>query len=189
MSGATNGGDFLYILRTDGAEDLLKVGITNNPLVRWSSFHSRWFEVFDLGHTILVEAERRSDAQALETTLHRRLKAHGCPIPMTMRLEAGGETEWYRGANLSVSEFVAECQAGGYTVHEDARRWLVPVMHAQRDALDTVLRHAHLLHCEGLLSSQQRERLQALLDANRSFDPAVKDCIPVDQCLDMGLRC
>ncbi len=189
MSGVTNGRDFLYILRTDGAEDLLKIGITNNPLVRWSSFHPRWFEAFDLTNTILVETERRADAQALETTLHRRLKAHACPIPITMRLEAGGRTEWYRGANRSVSEFVAECQAGGYTVHEDARLWLVPVIHAQRESLDTVLRHAHSLHCEGLLSSRQRESLQALLDAHSSFDPAANDLMPVEQCLDMGLRC
>lgn len=106
-----------------------------------------------------------------------------------MRLEAGGESERYRGANLIVRQFVAECQAGGHTVHKDARYWLVPAMLAQRDALDTVLRHAHLLHCEGLLSSQQRDGLQALLDAHRTFDPAVNDCIPVNQCLDLGLHC
>lgn len=189
MSSRTNGRDFLYILRTDGAEDLLKVGITNNPLARWSSFHPRWFEAFDLAHTTLVETERRADAQALETALHRRLSAHGCPIPLTMRLEAGGESEWYRGATLGVNEFVAECQAGGYTVHEDARSWLVPVMRAQRDALDTVLRHAHSVYCEGRLSAQQRDGLQALLDAHRSFAGALDDFIPVEQCRDMGLSC
>ena len=106
-----------------------------------------------------------------------------------MRLEAGGESEWYRGANLIVRQFVAECQAGGHTVHKDARHWLVPAKLAQRGALDTVLRHAHSPHCEGLLSSKQRDGLQALLDAYRRFDPAVNDCIPVNQCLDLGLHC
>ena len=113
MPSETRGRDLLYVLRTAGPEDLLKVGITNNPLVRWSSFHIRWFEAFDLADSVLVEAERRIDAQALETSLHRRLSEHSCPIPLTMRLAAGGETEWYRGADLPVRQFIAECRAAG----------------------------------------------------------------------------
>src|SRR5687768_17791798 len=48
-------------------------------------FRSRWFEAFDLEHSLLVETETRADAQALETALHRRLVEHACPAPLTFR--------------------------------------------------------------------------------------------------------
>ena len=88
---------FLYVLVTAGPEDLLKVGLTHNPLQRWSSFHPRWFEAFDLDHSLLIETETRADAQAVETSLHRHLVAQQCPMPLTMFASAGGATEWYRG--------------------------------------------------------------------------------------------
>lgn len=91
---------FLYVLRMSGAEDLLKVGLSADPVARWSSFHRRWFEAFDLEHSLLVETGSRAEAQRLETTLHRALQAHGCPVPLTMRAFAGGATEWYRGPRL-----------------------------------------------------------------------------------------
>jgi len=31
-----------------GAEDILKVGLSHAPIARWSAFHRRWFEAFDL---------------------------------------------------------------------------------------------------------------------------------------------
>ena len=77
------GRGFVYVLATAGAEDLLKIGMTHDPLERWSAFHPRWFEAFDLEHSLLVETETRRDAQALETRLHHCLAAHHCPVPLT----------------------------------------------------------------------------------------------------------
>jgi hypothetical protein len=110
MTGSSyRGRGFLYVLVATGPEDLLKVGMTHDPLGRWSSFHPRWFQAFDLDHTMLVETETRADAQALETALHRSLRGHGCPVPLTMRSAAGGVTEWYRGAYAAARRFVADC--------------------------------------------------------------------------------
>src|SRR6478672_8670852 len=93
-----HGSAWLYILAANGAEDLLKVGLTGDPLSRWSALHPRWYEAFDLSHSLLVACETRADAQALETRLHRDLVEHACTMPLTMRSAAGGFTEWYRGA-------------------------------------------------------------------------------------------
>ena len=60
---------FLYVLVAAGPEDLLKIGLTHDPLARWSSFHPRWFEAFDVQHSMLIETDSRAEAQALETGL------------------------------------------------------------------------------------------------------------------------
>ena len=93
-----NGRGFMYVAVCSGPEDMIKVGLSHDPLARLSAFHPRWFEAFDLEHSLLIETETRRDAQELETALHRKLIDHNCPQPMTMRAEVGGGTEWYRGA-------------------------------------------------------------------------------------------
>ncbi|RZA12322.1 MAG: GIY-YIG nuclease family protein [Lysobacteraceae bacterium] len=174
MPGPT-GRAFLYVLRMSGAEDLLKVGLTHDPVARWSSFHRRWFEAFDLDHSLLVETESRADAQALETSLHRSLVAHGCPAPLTMRLAAGGATEWYRGAWPAVRDFVDRCGAEGYTVHAEARTHVALAMRARRDRLATVVDQAFREHLDRLLVPAQLDAVRDLVDAHRALGEDLSD--------------
>lgn len=171
---------FLYVLPAAGPEDLLKVGLTHDPLARWSAFHPRWFEVFDLDHSLLVETETRADAQALETQLHRRLTTHSCPMPLTMRDQAGGGTEWYRGAYAMTRRFVNDQQAQGFVVHLGGMLWLMLAMRQQQDRLEGLLRQAHADHMAGWLSPAQRQALQDLVDAHRCLDPEVSMRLPAD---------
>lgn len=68
-----SGRGFMYVAMCSGPEEMIKVGLSHDPLARWSAFHPRWFEAFDLDHSLLIETETRRDAQELETALHRRL--------------------------------------------------------------------------------------------------------------------
>lgn len=170
---------FLYVLAAAGPEDLLKVGISQDPLSRWASFHLRWFEVFDLEHSLFVETETRSDAQALETTLHRNLAEHQCPMPLTIRMAAGGATEWYRGSYARAYRFVHDCEAQGFVVHRSAKDWLALRMEAQRDYLSESLHYAYEQHCAGGLNLTQREIVQAQVDGQRAFGADIDAIVPV----------
>jgi len=169
---------FLYVLMTSGPEDLLKVGMTHDPLARWSSFHPRWFTTFDLDRSLLVETETRADAQALETALHRSLVAHQCPMPLTMYTGAGGATEWYRGASAVASSFVLDCERRGYVIHRQARDWLAPAMSEALARLDGVVRHAFQMHCAGELSSAQSEVVRALVESHQEFGVDIESMFP-----------
>jgi len=166
---------FVYVLASAGAEDLLKIGLTHDPLARWSAFHPRWFEAFDLEHSLLVETETRADAQALETAMHRHFIEHHSPPPMTMRLAAGGRTEWYRGAHAGVSRYLDALAAKGYVVHRGARSWLVHAMQERRDSLHGLLLQALEEHHAGWLTPMQRQGVQDLVDAHAEFDPALRN--------------
>ncbi|MBS0225729.1 MAG: GIY-YIG nuclease family protein [Proteobacteria bacterium] len=178
---------FLYALLASGPEDLLKVGMTHDPLARWSAFHPRWFEVFDLDHSLLVETETRSDAQELETRLHRMLEAYSCPMPITMRGQAGGATEWYRGAYAAVRRFVSEQAALGFVVHASAMPWLKAAMHQQQERLEGLLRQAYADHMAGWLAPAQQRALQDLIDAHRCMDPEVPARLPTDILAALGI--
>ena len=179
---------FAYVLRLAGAEDLLKAGMSRDPLARWAAFHPRWFEAFDLERSLLVETETRKDAQALETRLHRMLAEHACPVPMTIREQAGGATEWYRGAEAHARRFVEECSREGYVVHMPARPWLAAAMRAQQERIDGLVRQAHAEHCNGCLDPSRRRALQDLLDAHRAFDPGIAGTWPLELLDDMRIR-
>ena len=171
---------FLYALAAAGPEDLLKVGLTRDPLARWSSFHPRWFEAFDLDHSLLVETETRADAQALETRLHRMLVDHHCPMPITMREQAGGGTEWFRGAYTTVRRHIDELQAGGFIVHCAATPWLQAAMRDRQDRLQGLLRQALAEHMAGWLAPAQLQGLRDLVDAHRFLDPQLASRLPAD---------
>jgi hypothetical protein len=180
MASSRHGPAFLYVLRMSGAEDLLKVGLTADPVARWSGFHRRWFEAFDLERTLLVETETRGDAQRLETALHRTLKAYGCPVPLTMRAFAGGATEWYRGASAAAREFVARCEADGFTVHMDARPHVAGRLGAQRHVVASVLDQAVRNDRDGVLTPEEIEAVRDLADAHRAFGFDLSDMLPAD---------
>ncbi|MET0807474.1 MAG: GIY-YIG nuclease family protein [Pseudoxanthomonas sp.] len=116
-------------------EDHCKVGFSRDPLARLQSFHRRWFEFFDLDRAILVEAETRRDARDLELELRRPLRPHQAPVPMTIRRQAGGHTDWLRGAYAALAAQAMELQHRGHTVHADARPWLAGAMLERADRL------------------------------------------------------
>ena len=125
---------FVYVLPCVW-EDLLKLGFSRDPLARMRSLHRRWFEFFDLDRTILVETETVSDARRLELELARPIAIHGAVEPITIRSEAAGRTEWYRGASLHLVSEVERLRARGFVVHEPARNWLRDRLVAQADGL------------------------------------------------------
>lgn len=183
-----HGRAFVYVLASAGAEDLLKVGLTHDPLQRWSSFHTRWFEAFDLPHSLLIETETRGDAQRLETTLHRELVEHNCPAPLTMRLMAGGGTEWYRNAYPRLQRFAETCRASGFVVHGNAHAWLQATMEELKGDLHALLLQADEDGTLGSLPSTLLQQLQDLLDAHTYFDSTLIGDLPMDALERLGLR-
>lgn len=183
-----SGNAFMYVLAMAGPEDMLKVGMTRDPLARWSAFHPRWFEAFDLDHSLLVETETRADAQALETALHRLLVEHQCPVPMTMRSAAGGATEWYRGAYSAARKFMLKQELAGYIVHIDARSQLERPMAVAREQLFSVVNQAFEDRCSGWLSAAQLEVVHDMVDAQRAFFEDIKSVLPPHVCIELGLH-
>ena len=125
---------FVYVAMS-AYEDLLKLGFSRDPLVRWQQLHPRWFEAFDLDRSLLVAMETVRDARTLELALRRQLVAHNAPALLTARRAAGGHTEWYRGAHAFARNAVRELETGGHVVHDPARPWLRAALLARGDQL------------------------------------------------------
>jgi hypothetical protein len=124
---AAVGPSFLYVLPCV-AEDLLKLGLSRDPLDRLQTLHPRWFDFFDLDAARLVATDSVREARAIETRLKQALRAHNAPAPLRVSVAAGGHTEWFRGAFDTLEREVHELHAAGFQVHVPARPWL-------RDAL------------------------------------------------------
>ena len=116
-------------------EDHCKIGFSRDPLSRIQALHRRWFEFFDLDRALLVEAETERDARDLELALRRPLAAHRAPAPTTVRREAGGWTEWVRGATSPLQGAVQALERSGHTIHAPARRWLHEALMSRADLL------------------------------------------------------
>lgn len=123
----SRGPAFLYIAPL-AYEDLLKLGFSRDPLERLRNLHPRFFEVFDLDRTLLVATETVRDARALELHLRRTLVEHNAPAPLTMQAEAGGASEWYRGAYAVLEDEVVRLGALGHQVHAPARPWFAAAL-------------------------------------------------------------
>lgn len=171
---------WLYVLALNGPEDLVKVGLTNNPLARWSALHPRWYEAFDLVNSMLVACESRKDAQQLETTLHRELVEHACPMPLTIRAAAAGCTEWYRGAYPRTRRYVDACEGRGYPVIRSAFDHVAHAMKADAERLEELLQFAHREQLSGMLGEDQRRALVNLVDGHRAFDASLDERLPHD---------
>jgi hypothetical protein len=116
-------------------EDHCKIGFSRDPLSRIQALHRRWFEFFDLDQAVLVETETVRDARDLELELRRPLAAHNAPAPMTVRREAAGHTEWFRGASPQLQRAVHRLEQRGHAVHAPLRKWLRPALLARSDRL------------------------------------------------------
>jgi hypothetical protein len=171
---------WLYVLALNGPEDLIKVGLTNDPVSRWSALHARWYEAFDLANSMLVACESRKDAQALETALHRELVEHSCPMPLAIRGAAAGCTEWYRGAYPRARRYVDSCEGQGYSVLRSAFDHVAHEMKSAAYRLEELLQLAHRDLLDGMLGEAQRRALVDLVDGHRAFDSSLDDRLPQD---------
>lgn len=131
---ASEGLCYLYVLPC-AYEDLLKLGFSRGPLGRIQALQSRFFEFFDLDLAFLVETETVRDARKLELDLRHRLSDYNAPAPLTVNAQAGGHSEWYRGAYAMLAEEAVRLQAVGHSVHRPLRAWLGRQLAAQGDSL------------------------------------------------------
>ena len=124
---------FLYVLPCLG-EDLLKLGFSRDPLARARALHGRYFEFFDIDEAYLIELGDAREARAMERARAQALRAHRAPMPMSINAEAGGHTEWYRGAYEYLHSYNAALEAAGHAVHR-LRPWLRQRLVQQSDVL------------------------------------------------------
>jgi len=115
-------------------EDYCKIGFSRDPLSRLRTLHPRWYEFFDLESGTLVETETERDARDLELTLRRPLKLHRAPAPLTIRAQAGGKTEWVRGANAELAAAARALGERGYRVYP-LRAWARLALRERLDRL------------------------------------------------------
>lgn len=127
---AASGASFVYVFPRPG-EDLLKLGMSRDPLARIQSLHPRWYEFFDLDGGWMVQLDRVREARALELRLSRLLPGHGAPAPLTVRAAAGGATEWYRGAAAALDAQAAALEDEGWRVHRPLHAWFAGALREQ----------------------------------------------------------
>jgi hypothetical protein len=144
---SASGASFVYVFPRPG-EDLLKLGMSRDPLARIQALHPRWYGFFDLDAGWMVEVDRVREARALELRLSRSLAGHGAPAPLTARADAGGSSEWYRGATDRLETQAQELARTGLRMHRPLRPWF---------------RHA-LAEQSRLLFHWSESMLQGLLD-------------------------
>jgi hypothetical protein len=116
-------------------EDHCKLGFSRDPLSRLQALHRRWFELFDLDRGLLVETDTVREARDLELELGRPLIDHNAPAPLTVRREAAGHTEWYRGASALLEQAGDMLLRRGHVVHAPLRAWLQPELRRRSDQL------------------------------------------------------
>ena len=127
---------YLYVFPC-AYEDLLKLGISRDPLDRIQAFSRRYFEFFDLQRGWLLETDTVREAQAQETRLRRSLRLLNAPAPLLVPGRAAGATEWYRGASSLLEQARGEFAAQGYIVHQPLEDWLRIRLDARRSDLYT----------------------------------------------------
>ena len=175
---------FLYLLPLHG-EDWLKVGISNDPLRRAREFSRRFHDLFDFDRALLVETETMRDAAAIELDFRRRFADWRAPMPLTLREQAGGHTEWYRGALAPMRAAAEALGEAGYRLHLPAFAWYAAAMARRRPDLGPWAR-ALLADClhdpdEPLaqpLPPEARQLLEDNVMAFRQFGLEVGDQLP-----------
>lgn len=165
---ASRAPSFLYVLPS-AHEDILKLGMSRDPLARMQAFDRRYFEAFDLDRGLLVATETVRDAHALEQALRARLREHNAPAPLLIRREAGGHTEWYRGAYGPLADAARALGEAGHEVHEPLRPWVREALLQRADRLFSwasgALDQATLRPGSGGLERLTRDEQQLMRDA------------------------
>lgn len=180
-SGATlaiDGRCFAYVFPCRW-EDHCKIGFSRDPLGRIASLHPRWYDFFDLGRGVLVEAESVRDARDFELRLRAPLRDHNAPAPLSVRMEAGGGTEWFRGVETLLDAAVRDLAVEGYHVRP-LRAWLHAALAARRDGLhEWTLVQLSVDELEGLCGdTPAQRRLRDQLDAFDALSIDVDDVLP-----------
>lgn len=150
-------------------EDHCKIGFSRDPLARISSLHPRWYDTFDLDRVVLIELDAVREARDLELRLRRPLAEHRAPPPSTMRIEAGGVTEWLRGASAPLAPVLDGLKAEGHRIHA-GRPWLTQAFVARADLLVewALAQSAHHLQA-GLVDGPAPGYVRDAMDAFPAF--------------------
>jgi hypothetical protein len=171
----------VYVLPHRG-EEFLKLGFSRDPLARMQNLHPRYFDFFDLERAILIETPRVSDARAIETKLKRRLADHHAPAPLDIRHNAGGESEWYRGAYDVIAANLHEYEKMGYPVFRNARVQFAERLRQQRAQTFewAVLQWRGITEGDAFIAMRASRALGDALDAYRWFGIDFADAVPTD---------
>lgn len=166
---------YLYVLPL-AYEDILKLGISADPLRRAQAFWRRFYDAFDLSRSLLVEFDSRREARARETQLHRRLRDWNAVQPITVPKAAAGGTEWYRGAYAALQASVEEDAASGRVLHAPATDWWKTRLEAERERLYEWVAQV-LRECAGDARAAERMLADAL-DAYAAFGIPLSGVLP-----------
>lgn len=153
-------------------EDLCKLGFSRDPLSRLQALHPRFFEFFDLDRGALVETDTVAEARSLETRLRRDLAEHNAPAPLTIRAQAGGQREWYRGATETLAQATETLAGQGHRLHAPLRPWLRHALLQRSDRLYS--------WTEALLSPVELEGLAGWTPAQRRVRDALDAWVAMD---------
>lgn len=160
-------------------EDHCKIGFSHDPLARIAALHPRWYAFFDLENGWLVEAESERDVRDLELELRRPFAAHNAPAPLTIRAQAGGGTEWFRGVAEPLALSVRALAQRGYRVHP-LQGWLQAALSARREGLhEWTLAQLPADGMDGRHGDTSTlRRLRDQLDAFAALDVPLDDVLP-----------
>src|SRR5699024_4480187 len=106
----------------------------------------------------------------LELSLGRALAVHRAAAPLTVREEAGGHTEWYRGAGAQLLAAAGSLRTLGHRVHAPLRPRL-------REMLD--------LHSQRLFGWTQAVLEAEVLGLPSPISQSVRDAL--DACVALGI--
>jgi hypothetical protein len=122
----SKGRTFVYMLPWR-EQDLLKIGYSRQPLVRFRTLHRRFFEVFDLDRGLLLETERLAQARKIERDVILRHADQRSVAPLAVADDAAGYSEWFRGVCPEVSTQLRDAALGGgfecFSLRDWLRRW------------------------------------------------------------------
>jgi hypothetical protein len=165
-------------------EEFLKLGFSRDPLQRMQDLHRRYFDFFDVDRIILIETSRVVEARRIETNLKRAIIEHRAPSPLDIRHQAGGETEWYRGAYAVLEERAKAMERDGFVVHWNSRNWIRPQLIRRREFLfEWASSQFQSLEIAGVRSTHGLRIATVLrdaLDANIYFGVDITDAVPAE---------
>ena len=115
---------FVYVFPARN-EEILKLGMSRDPFERLRSFHTRYYDFFDLAAGYLIHALDDKDALRIERTLGKTLTVHNAVSPLEVDRSAGGHTEWYRGAASTLRAAAEQMvRDGGYAPISELDEWI-----------------------------------------------------------------
>jgi hypothetical protein len=178
------GRTFVYVLPSFG-EDLVKVGLTHDPLERFRAFHPRFYAHFDLARGLLIETEHLLEARRVERLFIERWPDHRCSAPTIVNEAAGGHTEWFRGIEAIVPEFASRiAERYGYTLYAPLKSWMKERLFEQADVLyqwssamlESIQQHA--LYEPELRDRRSETMLRDMLNMYAAMDFSLETLVP-----------